>query len=274
MNVLWLFAHPEQRSLNGALRDVGLCELTELGHDYQQSDLYAMGWNPVVGPADFEQSSNGRLLVGAEQENAFAGGTLSEDIQNEQAKLAWADVVVLHFPMWWFGPPAILKGWFDRVLVQGFAFGIKDPCGRTLRYGAGGLAGKRGLVVTSVGAREASFGPRGIHGHVDEVLFPLLHGTLFYTGIAPLAPMVVYGADRLTGAGFDTAAEDLRKRLRRLDRDEPIQFRPERGGDYDADLVLQPHLAPGRGGLSIHVGAPERSRDVCEARPPGTRSLT
>jgi NAD(P)H dehydrogenase (quinone) len=254
MNVLWIFAHPEGRSLNASLKEEGVKALAELGHEVRESDLYAMGWNPVVDHADFGQQPDGRdrLLVGAEQEQAFVTGRLSEDIRAEQEKLAWADAVVFHFPMWWFGPPAIMKGWFDRVLVQGFAFGLKDGNGRTLRYGAGGLEGKRGLVITSVGARESGFGPRGIHGHVDDVLFPLLHGTFFYTGMDAMPPMVVYGADRLDDRGYEAAVEELRRRLEELCTAEPVPFRPEGGEDYDEDLVLRPHLAPGRTGLGVH----------------------
>ncbi|WP_130343795.1 NAD(P)H-dependent oxidoreductase [Herbihabitans rhizosphaerae] len=271
MNVLWIFAHPDQRSLNGALRDEGLCALRELGHHVRESDLYAMGWNPVLDRSDFEQQPSGRLLVGAEQERAYLDGTLRADIRAEQDKLEWADAVVLHFPLWWFGPPAILKGWLDRVLAQGLGFGVKDADGRTRRYGDGGLAGKRGLVVTTVGARESSFGPRGIHGHIDDVLFPLSHATFFYTGMDALPPYVVYGADRLDAAGFAEAAHGLRERLRALPTEEPIPFRPEASGDYDEDLVLRPDIAPGRTGLAVHRrdGGPTAdrlSRRVLESR--------
>lgn len=253
MKVLWIFAHPEQRSLNAALRDEGLRILQEHGHEVRESDLYAMGWNPVVGPDDFPDPSDRRLLIGAEQERAYSSGRLSDDIRAEQEKIAWADTLVLHFPMWWFGPPAILKGWFDRMLVQGFAFGVEGPDGCTLRYGDGGLAGKRGLVITSVGARESSFGPRGIHGWVDEVLFPMLHGTLYYTGMAPLPPLVVYGADRMSDAGFACAVEELRRRLKALATDEPLPYRPEGGGDYDDGLTLRPEHAGGQSGLGVHL---------------------
>ncbi|MFM9370817.1 NAD(P)H-dependent oxidoreductase [Streptomyces sp. Da 82-17] len=270
MRVLWIFAHPERHSLNGALLDEGLRTLDALGHEHRVSDLYAMGWKAVVDAADFggadasgDDSARERLVVGAAQEQAYEQGELSADIRAEQEKLDWADVVVFQFPMWWFGPPAILKGWFDRVLVQGFAFGLKDASGTTLRYGDGGLAGKRALVVTSVGARESSFGPRGIHGPVDEVLFPLLHGTFWYTGMAPLAPFTVFGADRMTAEGARTAAASLADRLRGLADEEPLRYRHEQGGDFDADLVLRPHVAPGREGVAAQrVDARERVRAV------------
>lgn len=253
MKILWIFAHPETRSLNASLMADGLRTLETYGHQTQVSDLYAMDWKPTVDAADFGPPARDRLLVGDEQERAYTAGALSADIRAEQEKLRWADAVVFHFPLWWFGPPAILKGWFDRVLVQGFAFGVKDADGGTRRYGDGGLAGKRALVVTSVGARESSFGPRGIHGQVEEVLFPLLHGTFWYTGMAALPPLVVYGADRATDEDGAAAAARLRDRLRTLPTAAPIDYRRERGGAYDEDLVLRPEIAPGRTGVGAHT---------------------
>lgn len=252
MKVLWIFAHPEQRSLNGSLMRDGLRTLEALGHEHRVSDLYAMGWKATVDADDFGDPPRERLFVGAEQERAHASGTLSADIVGEQGKIAWADTLVFHFPLWWFGPPAILKGWFDRVLVQGFGFGVAGPDGRALRYGDGGLAGKRALIVTSAGARESGFGPRGIHGHLEEVLFPLLHGTFWYTGMAALPPFVVYGADRLTAADHARDAAALRERLRTLPTERPLPFRHENAGAYDEDLVLRPEFAPGRSGVGVH----------------------
>lgn len=252
MKILWLFAHPEPQSLNGSLRDVGIQELRDLGHEVRESDLYAMDWKPVVDSGDFHRETVDRLLVGAAQEHAYSAAKLTDDIAAEQEKIAWADALVFQFPLWWFGPPAILKGWFDRVLVQGFAFGLQDHAGRTLRYGDGGLAGKRAMVITTVGARESGFGPRGIHGQLDEVLFPVLHGTFWYTGMDALPPYVVYGADRLDEAGYGDRAAELRERLRALPVTEPLPYRHEHRGDYDDALVLQPEIEPGLTGVAAH----------------------
>jgi NAD(P)H dehydrogenase (quinone) len=269
MKVLWIFAHPEQRSLNASLMREGLRELRDQGHGTKVSDLYAMGWKAVLDADDVRTAGHGtppgRLTVGAEQEHAYTTGGLTEDVREEQRKIAWADTLVLHFPMWWFGPPAILKGWFDRVLVQGFAFGLRGADGRVLRYGEGGLSGRRALVVTSVGARESGFGPRGIHGHVDDVLWPLLHGTFWYTGMAPHRPFVVYGADRLTRAGHEQYARALRERLRTLPDAEPLPFRTENGGDYDDALTLRPWIEPGADGLAVHrirATSPDASPEI------------
>ena len=177
---------------------------------------------------------------------------LSEDIQSELEKLAWADAVVLQFPLWWLGPPAILKGWIDRVLVQGFGYGVDDGDGRPLRSGDGKLTGKRAMVVTTIGAHADGFGPRGIHGEAEQMLWGIQHGTFYYTGMEVVPPVLIYGANHLTPAEYYDASAELRRRLAELPDAEPIPFRRERGGDYDDDLVLLPHVAPGQTGLAVH----------------------
>ncbi|MDQ4086306.1 MAG: NAD(P)H-dependent oxidoreductase [Actinomycetota bacterium] len=254
MRVLWIFAHPESRSLSGALRDDALRALDGLGHEHRSSDLYAMKWKPTVDADDFTHyQPDAPLVVTAASRHAHRTGTLSPDIRTEQEKLDWADTVVLQFPLWWGGMPAILKGWFDRVFVKGFAYGVTDPYdGRTLRYGEGRLAGKRALVVVTAGSGPAALGPRGINGRLDQLLFPLLHGTLWYAGMSVLSPFAVHGADRVGGQEYDEAVARLRELLARLEAEEPIRYRYQNGGDYDDDLVLRADVAPGVTGLAAH----------------------
>lgn len=159
----------------------------------------------------------------------------------------------MQFPLWWFGPPAILKGWIDRLFVQGFAQGVIDPhTGRTLRYGSGGLAGKRAMLVVTVGAKQASTGPRGIHGDLSEILFPLQHGTLWYTGMSVVPPFVVHGSNQVSDAEYKDAVSELQQRLLSLSTTATIPFRRQNGGDYDSNLVLRPELAPEDSGLRVH----------------------
>lgn len=254
MKVLWVFAHPEQRSLGGALKDEGARTLRELGHEQQLSDLYAMKWNPVVDADDFGHDPSERLVVGSESRRAYASGSLSGDILAEQDKIAWADALIFQFPLWWYGMPAILKGWFDRVFVKGFAYGVSED-GRTLRYGDGKLTGKRAMVVLTAGAREASLGPRGVNGDINDLLFPLQHGTLWYAGLSVVEPLVVPGADRVSDAEYEAAASGLRERLTGLPTADPIPFRYQNRGDYDEDLVLRPDIAPKDSGLAVHYAS-------------------
>lgn len=255
MNVLWVLAHPEGRSLTAALHREGIAELTAAGHRVEVSDLYAMKWNPVVDAADYGSSGDERLLIGPASRRALEDGTLSPDIRAEQDKLDRADLVVVQFPLWWFGMPAILKGWVDRVFIKGYAYSIPDPerPGRSLRYGTGGLAGKRALAVVTIGAAPEGYGPRGIDGALEHVLFPLLHGTFFYTGMSPLPPVAIYNTNHLTARDYEAAAAELRTRLREADTTEPIPYRPQNGGDYDDRMTLRPDIAPARTGLDAHT---------------------
>lgn len=252
MNVLWVLAHPEPRSLTGRLRDLGVGALQEGGHAVRQSDLYAMDWNPVVCAADFGSGGDERLDVATASERAWRAGTLAADIRAEHAKLAWADTLVLQFPLWWYGMPAIMKGWLDRVFVQGYAYRVLDErTGRARRYGDGGLAGRRALAVVTVGAHHG-LGPRGIHGDLTEVLFPLLHGTLFYTGMDVVEPLIIDGANRVGPCRFASIAETVRRGVLALPTAPTIPYRHQEGGAYDRTGQLLPHVAPGVRGLRAH----------------------
>ncbi|MFE5309216.1 NAD(P)H-dependent oxidoreductase [Isoptericola sp. NPDC056605] len=255
MRVLWVLAHPEPRSLTAHLRDDGVRALRDAGHEVVQSDLYAMGWDPVVTAADFGDAADDRLDVAGASERALRRGQLAPDIRAEHDKLAWADTVVLQFPLWWLGVPAILKGWLDRVLVQGYAYGVRDAAtGRTRRYGDGGLAGRRALAVVTVGAG-TGLGPRGLHGDLAETLFPLLHGTFWYTGMQVAEPVLVLGANRLDDAGYAAVSAGLRERLLALPDGPVLAYRSQDGGDYDERGELHDALEPGRRGLGVHLRA-------------------
>ncbi len=276
MNVLWIYAHPDGSSLNASLRDEGLAALAEAGHDHRVSDLYAMGWKATLDRDDLTEDRDDPSGIGRASGHAYERGNLSADITAEQEKLTWADAVVFQFPLWWYAPPAIMKGWIDRVFVKGYAYGVTDPDnpGRTLRYGEGVLSGKRALVLTSVGGPEPAFGPRGINGQLEQVLFPLLHGTLWYTGMSVLPPVAVYGANRLDDQQFRAAAATVRRHVTAIGETTPIPYRSQNGGDYDDDLVLRPALAPGGAGLGVHSTHQTQMRRAEPVRPEPARSHT
>lgn len=174
MHVLWVYAHPEPRSLNATLRDAGTRSLTEAGHLVEVSDLYAMGWKPTLDREDFGDLPGLPCEISRASQRAFDAGTLPDEVREEQRKLTLADALVLQFPLWWYSTPAILKGWIDRVFTKGFAYGLPDPDhpGHTFRYGSGPLSGRRAQVITTTGSPAAAMGPRGVNGQLDQVLFP------------------------------------------------------------------------------------------------------
>ena len=209
MKVLLVFAHPEPRSLNGALRDVAVQELEAQGHEVRVSDLYADGWKSEVDRADFPSlAPNARFKPSEASGEAFAANVLTQDVRAEQAKLLWADVLILQFPLWWFTMPAILKGWIDRVYAYGFAYGVGELSDRRWgdRYGEGTLAGKRAMLLVTTGGWEEHYAARGVNGPIDDLLFPINHGILYYPGYDVLPPFVVYRARSINEAGFDLVA--------------------------------------------------------------------
>ncbi|MCQ8240951.1 NAD(P)H-dependent oxidoreductase [Rhizosaccharibacter radicis] len=257
MNVLIVSAHPDPRSLTASLREVAVWQLESDGHEVLVSDLHGMNWKPVVDARDFPSHPAGeRLRVASASGAAMSAGALTDDVVAEQNKLRWADAVILQFPLWWFSMPAILKGWVDRVYAHGFAYGVGEHSDTRWgdRYGEGSMSGKRAMLMVTTGGWEPHYGPRGINGPIDDLLFPIQHGILFYPGFAVVPPLVAYRVDRLDEAGFALLADRVRGRMRDLFTIPPIPFRAQNGGDYlIPEMRLRPELGrPGTAGFALH----------------------
>ncbi len=179
--------------------------LQQAGHEVQVSDLYAMRWK-----AGYDADDSGAPPVGEfwrptlDSKQAFAQGTQSADIVAEQEKLLWADTVIFQFPLWWFSMPAIMKGWIDRVYAWGFAYGVGEHSDRHWgdRYGEGTFVGKRAMLIVTAGGWAEHYSPRGINGPIDDILFPIQHGMLFYPGFEVLPPLVFYRTDKTDAGQF------------------------------------------------------------------------
>ena len=262
MNVLLVFAHPEPQSLSASLRDVAVHELQAASHEVRVSDLYAMGWKAQVDRADFPAlNSDERLLPVMASKRAFTTGTLTDDVKAEIDKLLWADALILQFPLWWFAMPAILKGWVDRVFTYGFAYGVGEHSDRRWgeRYGEGTLAGKRAMLIVTAGGWEEHYRPRGVNGPIEDLLFPINHGILYYPGYDVLPPFVAYSTDRFDEERFETAAQHLRERMRTFETTPPIPYRRQNGGNYHIPTMeLRAGLeAPGAIGFGLHLRVSE-----------------
>jgi NAD(P)H dehydrogenase (quinone) len=233
--ILIVGAHPEPRSLNGSLTRFAARELRVAGHEVRVSDLYAMRWRPDVTPGDFPGETARPLEVIGASGRAYAEGRLAPEIAAEQEKLLWSDAVILQFPMWWFAMPAILKGWVDRVFTHGFGYGL----GRAM-YGDGTLAGRRAMLSLTIGASEPSYSARGVHGRLDDLLFPVQHGILYYTGMDVLPPYVVWDAVQVDRSRYERLTEAYGARLRELFTAEPIPYRRLGDGDHTEAMELRP----------------------------------
>ncbi len=130
MRVLVIFAHPVDTSYGGALKQ-RIVESLAARHEVDLLDLYAEGFDPVMSRAE-------RLGYHAIPDNR-------SPVEPHIARLMAAEALVFCFPAWSFGPPAMLKGWLDRVMLPGVSFHIQ-PDGRV----RGGLTHLRKLagVVT------------------------------------------------------------------------------------------------------------------------------
>lgn len=257
MKTLIVHAHPEPQSLNGSLKDLAASTLEAAGHEVRVSDLYAMNWKSAVDAADYGVDASRPLRVVQDSGRAFDAGTLTPDVLAEQEKLLWADTVILQFPLWWYTMPAILKGWVDRVFTCHFAYGVGEHSDTKYgeRFGEGTLTDRRALLSVTVGGPESHYAARGINGPIDDLLFPIQHGILHFTGIEVLPPFVLCGTDRMTDEDYPDVAKAWEQRLLTLESTEPIAFRRQNFGDYEIpSLYLKEELEPaGRTGFGLHV---------------------
>lgn len=124
MEVHLVVAHPEQNSFNYALHKIALDTFRKEQYKVNVSDLYTQNFNPVAGKGDTTSYPCGESFQLAKaQRLALANNTFIKTIADEQNKLLSSDLLVFQFPLWWWSFPSILKGWIDRVLSSGFAYG-------------------------------------------------------------------------------------------------------------------------------------------------------
>ena len=185
MQVLIVHAHPETASFNGAMTRAARAALEEAGHAVTVSDLYAEGFNPLAGRHDFTTVADStRFHYQSEQAHAAAQDAFCDELKREQARLHAADVLILQFPIWQGAPPAILKGWFDRVL----AYGVTYVDGR--RFDTGFFKGRSALMGVTTGGTLERFSNDGVYGEIECVLWPVQRLTLEYLGFNVPPPFV------------------------------------------------------------------------------------
>ncbi|MBH1963441.1 MAG: NAD(P)H-dependent oxidoreductase [Comamonadaceae bacterium] len=185
--VLLVSAHPEPRSFHSTLRATAVEELESQGCVVKVSDLYAMQFKATVDHSDFSTlETDEPLNVSLAQRRSWKDGSLAADIQAELNHLLEADLLVLMFPLWWFGMPAIMKGWIDRVFLSGVVYS------RSAVFELGRLAGKKALVAVTTGAPSQAYGPESLNGEMNDILMPLQRGVLGFTGMQVLPPFVGY----------------------------------------------------------------------------------
>jgi putative NADPH-quinone reductase len=110
MRALVVYCHPDPESFTATIRDTAVAALKSAGHEVRLVDLYAVGFDPVMSAS--------------ERRNYYEAGTNEADVSEQIAHLRWAEALVFVYPTWWYGQPAMLKGWLDRAFVPHVAFSM------------------------------------------------------------------------------------------------------------------------------------------------------
>jgi putative NADPH-quinone reductase len=112
MRIFVLYAHPDPDSFVAALHGTAIAALTRAGHEVDDCDLYAEGFDPV--------------LSRAERQTYLDVPDNRRSVESYVRRLERAEGLVLVHPVWNFGYPAILKGFLDRVFLPGVSFRLVD----------------------------------------------------------------------------------------------------------------------------------------------------
>jgi putative NADPH-quinone reductase len=191
---LVVYCHPSNESFAAAARDRVLAGLARGGAEVRLNDLYAEGFDPAFSAA--ERANH--LVPGAEPSIA----SYADDLQ-------WCDLLVLVYPTWWSGQPAMLKGWMDRVWVNGVAWTLPDGANRLRPR----LRNVRRLVAVTthgssklVNAIEGEAGKRTLTRSLRTMCHPLARTTW----------LALYGIDNASDARRRAFLDRVERRITRL----------------------------------------------------------
>jgi len=136
MRALVVYCHPREGSFTAAVRDLVLAKLSDAGAEVRLRDLYAEGFQPV--------------LTAGEHEGYLDTPANRVPVERDCHDLEWCDTLIFVYPTWWYGLPAMLKGWLDRVFLPDLAFLMPDAKDKTIRRGLDHIT--RMGVFTTCGA--------------------------------------------------------------------------------------------------------------------------
>ncbi len=121
MRALVVYCHPKPISFTAAVRDIVLEKLKRAGAEIRLLDLYTEGFEPTLSASELE-------CYETWPDNCAP-------VQSHVDDLRWCDTLIFVYPTWWYGPPALLKGWLDRVLLPDVAFIMPDDDNATIQPG-------------------------------------------------------------------------------------------------------------------------------------------
>lgn len=170
MHVLPILDHPNPTSFSAAVAEEFNAGATAAGHSVELGDLHAEGFDPRWSLADMERNE---------------GSSTPGDILFEQARIERADAICLVFPLYWWGMPAMTKGWVDRVWSWGWAYDQLEDPERSLQRA------RTGVLLVPAGARSDEMEDEG---YVAALETAWTKGTFGYFGFAPRKIELLNGA--------------------------------------------------------------------------------
>ncbi|MGH9637336.1 MAG: NAD(P)H-dependent oxidoreductase [Candidatus Angelobacter sp.] len=210
MNVLIVYAHHEPSSFTAAMKNVAIQALEGQGHSVTVSDLYGQGFSAVAQKWDFVTTGGQHFNYMLEQRHAARlQNAFSPDIVGEIQKIQNAEVLLIVSPIWWFSVPAILKGWFDRVL----AMGVTWDSGKI--YENGLMRGKQAMLAVAAGHPADYYKGNGRHRiTATQMLHPINHGTLAFCGFNVQEPFIARNVMGASQAGLEQALKDYEFKIK------------------------------------------------------------
>lgn len=220
MKVLIILAHPELKSFSGAMYQSTIEVLTNMGHEVKVSDLYRMNFDPVSDRRNFTTVKDASFLkVQLEEVYALEHGGFVKELSIEQEKVEWCDLMIWHFPLWWFSMPAILKGWQDRVISMERFY----KNGHLYKNGL--MKGKKALISVTTGTEFEAYQYGGFHnGDMDSILRPIHRGMLEFVGFSVLEPQVSYAVAHKTDEERKAELKKWRERLKYIFEEKSINI--------------------------------------------------
>jgi len=195
MKNLIVYAHPNSGSLNHFFKQTVLESLQESGEEIAVRDLNEINFNPILSLADM----NGQRM-----------GKVADDVKTEQDFITWADRIVLIYPIWWTGMPAIMKGYIDRVFSYGFAYRYDQGVQKGL------LRGKKTIIINSHGKSNAEYQAMGM----DKALALTSDTGIFtYSGLEIEQHFYFDKADRASKESISDWENQIKTTLRFIDKE-------------------------------------------------------
>lgn len=193
---LVVYCHPSPTSYVAAVKDRVLSGLETAGADTRYIDLYAEGFVPEFS---------------AEERAAHLDDGTTADIASHAEALQWCDTLILVYPTWWAGQPAMLKGWFDRVFVSGVAWDLPAGANR-LRPRLRNV--RRIVAVTTHGSPKYINALEGEGGKrvISRALRPMCHRLCRFTWLS------IYNVDRCDDAAREKFLDRTERSIAALAR--------------------------------------------------------